>query len=206
MTRCHPYRGVGSAGNPRCWTSTCRVRSTACGRQGAQAIAINGVRLTSVTAIRTAGEAILVDYRPLEPPYRIDAVGPADLCRPLPAESQAGDDLAQLGDYGIQSEVTAAGRGDGAGIDGESAEPGRGCEGWRLDDRADRSDRGVILGSCSHPRCPPGWTPICRWRSSRVSTRCRRHPFDAGRQLLGQGVRGVVPGQRRRGLHPGLAR
>ena len=75
---------------------------------GAQAIAINGVRLTSVTAIRTAGEAILVDNRPLEPPYRIDAVGPADLADRF-SESQAGDDLAQLGkDYGIQSEVTAA--------------------------------------------------------------------------------------------------
>ena len=75
---------------------------------GAQAIAINGVRLTSVTAIRTAGEAILVDYRPLEPPYRIDAIGPSDLADRF-SQSQAGDDLAQLGeDYGIQSEVTAA--------------------------------------------------------------------------------------------------
>jgi uncharacterized protein YlxW (UPF0749 family) len=75
---------------------------------GAQAIAINGVRLTTVTAIRTAGEAILVDYRPLEPPYRIDAVGPVDLAERF-REGQGGDDLAQLGkDYGIQSEVTSA--------------------------------------------------------------------------------------------------
>jgi len=75
---------------------------------GAQAIAINDVRLTSVTAIRTAGEAILVDYRPLEPPYRIAAIGPADLADRF-GEGQASQDLAQLGtDYGIQSEVTAA--------------------------------------------------------------------------------------------------
>ena len=75
---------------------------------GAEAISINGVRLTSVTAIRTAGEAILVDYRPLEPPYRIDAIGPADLAERF-STGQAGDDLTQLGtDYGIQSEVTAA--------------------------------------------------------------------------------------------------
>jgi uncharacterized protein YlxW (UPF0749 family) len=61
-----------------------------------------------VTAIRTAGEAILVDYRPLEPPYRIDAVGPVDLAERF-REGQAGDDLAQLGkDYGIQSDVTPA--------------------------------------------------------------------------------------------------
>lgn len=77
---------------------------------GAQAIAINGVRLTSVTAIRTAGEAILVDYRPLEPPYRIDAIGPADLADRFTA-GQAGEDLEQLGvDYGIQSQVEASER------------------------------------------------------------------------------------------------
>ena len=75
---------------------------------GAQAIAINDVRLTSATAIRTAGEAILVDYRPLEPPYRIVAIGPADLADRF-EEGQSSKDLAQLGtDYGIQSEVTAA--------------------------------------------------------------------------------------------------
>ena len=75
---------------------------------GAAAIAINDIRLTSVTAIRTAGEAILVDYRPLEPPYRIAAVGPADLADRF-ADGQTSDELARLGrDYGIQSEVTPA--------------------------------------------------------------------------------------------------
>jgi uncharacterized protein YlxW (UPF0749 family) len=43
---------------------------------GAQAVAINGQRLTTRTAIREAGGAILVDYRPLSPPYTIDAIGP----------------------------------------------------------------------------------------------------------------------------------
>jgi uncharacterized protein YlxW (UPF0749 family) len=43
---------------------------------GAQAISINGQRLTTQTAIREAGGAILVDYRPLSPPYTIDAIGP----------------------------------------------------------------------------------------------------------------------------------
>ena len=42
---------------------------------GAEAIAINGQRLTTLSAIRSAGEAILVDFRPLTRPYRIDAVG-----------------------------------------------------------------------------------------------------------------------------------
>jgi len=41
---------------------------------GATGIAINGQRLTALSAIRNAGEAILVDYRPLSPPYRIVAI------------------------------------------------------------------------------------------------------------------------------------
>ncbi len=75
---------------------------------GAQAIAINGIRLTSVTAIRTAGEAILVDFRPLVPPYTIDAVGPPDLAERF-ERTPAADELALLGsDYGIGSDVRAA--------------------------------------------------------------------------------------------------
>ncbi len=42
---------------------------------GAEAVSINGQRLTSRSAIRTAGSAILVDFRPLSPPYTIQAVG-----------------------------------------------------------------------------------------------------------------------------------
>lgn len=47
---------------------------------GAEAVEINGVRLSSRAAIRSAGEAVLVDFRPLSPPYVIEAVGrPAEL-------------------------------------------------------------------------------------------------------------------------------
>ncbi|MHB8187318.1 MAG: DUF881 domain-containing protein [Dermatophilaceae bacterium] len=42
---------------------------------GAEAISVNGHRLTSRAAIRFAGEAILVDYRPLTRPYVITAIG-----------------------------------------------------------------------------------------------------------------------------------
>ena len=42
---------------------------------GAEAIAIEGERLTALSAIRSAGSAILVDYRPINPPYVIYAVG-----------------------------------------------------------------------------------------------------------------------------------
>ena len=42
---------------------------------GAEAISVNGHRLTVRAAIRFAGEAILVDYRPLVRPYTITAIG-----------------------------------------------------------------------------------------------------------------------------------
>ncbi len=42
---------------------------------GAEAIAINGRRITALTPIRTAGSAITVDYVSLAPPYRVEAIG-----------------------------------------------------------------------------------------------------------------------------------
>ncbi|NUS73728.1 MAG: DUF881 domain-containing protein [Corynebacteriales bacterium] len=49
---------------------------------GAEAISIDGQRLTPVSTIRTAGDAILVDFRPVTSPYEIKAIGdPATLPR-----------------------------------------------------------------------------------------------------------------------------
>jgi uncharacterized protein YlxW (UPF0749 family) len=42
---------------------------------GAEAVSINGERLTALTAIRSAGETILVDFSPLSPPYVVQAIG-----------------------------------------------------------------------------------------------------------------------------------
>ncbi|HOA26178.1 MAG TPA: DUF881 domain-containing protein [Arachnia sp.] len=42
---------------------------------GAEAISINGRRLTVLTPIRSAGAAITVDYVSLSPPYRLDVIG-----------------------------------------------------------------------------------------------------------------------------------
>ncbi|MGI8534913.1 MAG: DUF881 domain-containing protein [Mycobacteriales bacterium] len=42
---------------------------------GAEAVAVNGQRLSVLTPIRSAGDAILVDLRPLTPPYVVEAVG-----------------------------------------------------------------------------------------------------------------------------------
>lgn len=65
---------------------------------GAEAVSINGHRLSNLTAIRSAGDAITVDYRSLNRPYRVEAIGDP---RELPArfvESSAGawwNELAQ---------------------------------------------------------------------------------------------------------------
>lgn len=73
---------------------------------GAEAISINGQRLTALSAIRSAGEAILVDFRPLTPPYVVSAVGAPDAMRSAFASGAAGAYLHSLDDnYGISSSV-----------------------------------------------------------------------------------------------------
>ena len=51
--------------------------------RGAESIAINNARLTTTSAIRYAGDAILVNYRPLLPPFVISAIGDKELRRRL---------------------------------------------------------------------------------------------------------------------------
>lgn len=70
---------------------------------GALAISINDHRLTSNSAIRSAGQAILVDYRPLVPPYQVVALGKnADALAGRFRENQAGLFLEELQSrYGI---------------------------------------------------------------------------------------------------------
>lgn len=46
---------------------------------GAEAISINGRRLTSVTPIRTAGSAILIGNAHVIGPYKVAAIGPSDM-------------------------------------------------------------------------------------------------------------------------------
>ena len=48
-------------------------------RDGAEAIGINGERLTATSTIRQAGGAILVDFQPVTSPYQVTAIGPGDL-------------------------------------------------------------------------------------------------------------------------------
>ncbi|MEY9489940.1 uncharacterized protein YlxW (UPF0749 family) [Streptomyces calvus] len=75
----------GGDGDPRStsgFSDTGRVRDRDMQRvvnglweSGAEAVSINGQRLTALSAIRAAGDAILVDNRPLVPPYTVLAVG-----------------------------------------------------------------------------------------------------------------------------------
>lgn len=42
---------------------------------GAEAIAVNNSRLVATTPIRSAGDTIVVNFRPLSPPYTVQAIG-----------------------------------------------------------------------------------------------------------------------------------
>ena len=76
---------------------------------GATAIAVNGQRITSTSAIREAGSSILVDFHPISPPYRLDAVGDPGTVQPRLAESPAGRRLQTLANtYGIRYDVSTA--------------------------------------------------------------------------------------------------
>lgn len=42
---------------------------------GAEAVSVNDSRLVATTPIRAAGDTIVVNFRPLSPPYRVSAIG-----------------------------------------------------------------------------------------------------------------------------------
>jgi uncharacterized protein YlxW (UPF0749 family) len=78
-------------------------------RAGAEAVSVDGQRLTALTAIRSAGEAVLVAYRPLAPPYEIAAVGDPAALEVGFLDSDAGLVLQALEEnYGIRSDLRRA--------------------------------------------------------------------------------------------------
>ncbi|WP_371648492.1 DUF881 domain-containing protein [Streptomyces mirabilis] len=74
---------------------------------GAEAVSINGQRLTALSAIRAAGDAILVDNKPLVPPYTVLAVGDGER---LSTRFQNGADGLYLHalqeNYGIRTAIS----------------------------------------------------------------------------------------------------
>jgi uncharacterized protein YlxW (UPF0749 family) len=76
---------------------------------GAEAVSIGGQRLAPTTTIRAAGEAILVDLRPVQSPYGIEAVGDPATLLPRFADSEAARRFqSYTGLYGIQFSVRTA--------------------------------------------------------------------------------------------------
>lgn len=76
---------------------------------GAEAVAVNGQRLAPTSSIRTAGEAILVDFRPVTGPYLVEAIGNPDLLVPRFAGSETAaryDAYRQI--YGIGFQLVSA--------------------------------------------------------------------------------------------------
>lgn len=76
---------------------------------GAEAVSVGGQRLAPTTTIRGAGEAILVDLRPVQSPYALAAVGDPATLLPRFADSEAARRFqSYTGLYGIQFTVRAA--------------------------------------------------------------------------------------------------
>ncbi|WP_454326921.1 DUF881 domain-containing protein [Streptomyces glaucescens] len=110
--------GVGGDADPRGtsgFSDTGRVRDRDMQRvvnglweSGAEAVSINGQRLTALSAIRAAGDAILVDNRPLVPPYTVLAVGDGETLSRRFQNSADGLYLHALQEnFGIRTGITA---------------------------------------------------------------------------------------------------
>ncbi|NUS10304.1 MAG: DUF881 domain-containing protein [Streptomyces sp.] len=108
---------TGDSGGPResdGFSDTGRVRDRDMQRvvnglwaSGAEAISVNGQRLTALSAIRAAGDAILVDNRPLVPPYTVLAIGDGEKLSTAFQDSADGQYLHVLEqNYGIRASVT----------------------------------------------------------------------------------------------------
>jgi uncharacterized protein YlxW (UPF0749 family) len=107
----------GGGSNPRTssdFSDTGRVRDRDMQRvvnglwaSGAEAISINGQRLTALSAIRAAGDAILVDNKPLAPPYTVLAIGDGKRLSTAFQDSADGQYLHVLEqNYGIRASIS----------------------------------------------------------------------------------------------------
>jgi uncharacterized protein YlxW (UPF0749 family) len=72
---------------------------------GAQAISVNNQRITTTTAIRSAGEAILINYRPLLPPYEIVFIGNEEVSKQLVENPDFKDFQYVVTTYGLEYKI-----------------------------------------------------------------------------------------------------
>ncbi|MFN2320822.1 MAG: DUF881 domain-containing protein [Dermatophilaceae bacterium] len=101
-------RGTSADNEGRVLSKDLQIVVNALWASGAEAIDINGQRLTSRSAIRFAGEAILVNYRPLTRPYVVRAIGDPDRLAAEFASSDGGVYLKALSDnFAIRTDVVA---------------------------------------------------------------------------------------------------
>ncbi|MEY9877078.1 uncharacterized protein YlxW (UPF0749 family) [Streptacidiphilus sp. MAP12-33] len=103
--------GFGNTGRVR--DSDLQLVVNALWQSGAEAVAINGERLTNLSAIRAAGDAILVNDHPLTLPYTLQAVGGPGLQQSFQNNAYGGLYLAQLKQnyqirYGVSAESSLA--------------------------------------------------------------------------------------------------
>lgn len=104
-------RGADTADDGRVLDQDLQVVVNGLWAAGAEAVSINGQRLTALSAIRSAGQAVLVDYRPLAPPYRISAIGDPATLRARFSAGPGGRNLRFLQKtYGVRAAVATADR------------------------------------------------------------------------------------------------
>ena len=101
----------GTTGNGRIYDRDLQDVVNGLWAAGAEAMSVNDQRLTVQTAIRAAGEAVLVDLRPLSPPYLVRAVGDPAAMEPTFVDSAVARRLRTLTSvYGIGFRVQQANR------------------------------------------------------------------------------------------------
>lgn len=73
---------------------------------GAEAVAVDGTRVTSRTSVRVAGEALFVDLAPLRPPYEVVAIGDPETLAPRFLDSAGASWVQSIATlYGVGFEV-----------------------------------------------------------------------------------------------------
>jgi len=118
--------GTGPTGDNQVLDVDLQVLVNGLWQAGAEAIQINGQRLTALSAIREAGQAITVNYRSLTGPYEVDAIGDPDTLQARLLETSAGPWWNSLKDeQGMRYDVSTSSELHLAGVPGLTVRSGR---------------------------------------------------------------------------------